>query len=193
MKFQINDKFEKFIPDSFKTDPFTYFESHGKAFRSGEKLIDETGVVQDDPGAVRAFPVWKDGDKSLHVVAKMVNKKKAKLLGYEDDLHEWKVLEKICEMGLPCAEPIGWVEQNEEYLILTEKIEGLHFERFKDLDQSIVSKFHEAMDELKKRFDDHGVERNWYLKDMVIQYDKDADSVTKIVPTDWERTKISSK
>lgn len=190
MKFQIIDKFEKFIPDNFKTDPFAYFESHGKAFRTGDKLVDETGVVQDDPGAVRAFPAWRHGNESLHVVAKIVNRKKAKQLGYDDDLHEWKVLVKICEMGLPCAQPVGWVEQNGEYLILTEKIEGLHFERFKDLDPDTISKFHEAMEEIKKRFEEHGVERNWYLKDMVVVYNKETGEVEKIVPTDWERTKI---
>jgi hypothetical protein len=134
MKIHILEKFKKFVPSKFEENPLKYYQEHGKPFRSGEILVDEAGVVRDDPTAVRFFQAWKsDSGDSIKVVAKKINLHKAKQAENDEPLWEWKILENVHQLGLPSAEPIGWVEQEGEYLILTEKIEGDHFEKFKDL------------------------------------------------------------
>lgn len=104
-------------------------------------------------------------------------------------------------MGLPAAKPIAKAEQSGTHIIVMERIPGLRWSEKGSLnlkekgysDEDIANLMNEAeqkMSELKARFDEAGVIRGWKLKDMVFEVDVENKTITSMVPTDWERTKI---
>ncbi len=56
--------------------------------------------------------------------------------------------------------------------------------------QQLMNSAEQKMNDLKIQFEQAGVMRGWKLKDMVFQIDIENKKIVRLVPTDWERTKI---
>ena len=204
-KVDVEFEFAAFVPQEFLNDPVGYFEREGKNIKTGEIKYDETGRVREDPTAVKDLPVWKDaGGTEIKTVGRRVNTAKGAVGESGDPFHEYKILERLAQMGLPAAKPIAKAEQANTHLIVMERIPGLRWSERDSLnlkekgysDEDIATLTTEAeqkMNELKTQFDESGVIRNWKLKDMVFEVDVENKKIISIVPTDWERTKIIEK
>jgi hypothetical protein len=204
-KVEVKPEFAIFVPPEFLDDPIGYFEREGKNIKTGEVKHDETGRIREDPTAVKDFPVWKsDEGAELHTVGKRVNTAKGAVGESGDPFHEYAILEKLFEMGLPAAKPVAKVEENGTHIIVMERIPGTRWSE-KDslgLDRegyspediaALMAEAESEMNKLKARFDEAGVVRSWKLKDMVFQIDVRGKKIISIVPTDWERTRIVEK
>lgn len=198
----IEDSFAAFIPEEFQQDPLQYFETQGINIKTGEKVIDETGRVREDPTAVKEFPTWVDcSGHELQVVGKRVNTQKGKIEELGNPFYEYDVMQIIQSIGLPCPQPIAKIEQNNNYLILTKKIKGIGWYEKQALelksrgytDQDIESLKTQAelmMIRLSQDFEEAGIYRGWKLKDMIFDIDIENKKIIGITPTDWERTSI---
>lgn len=201
-KIIIEAGYNNFVPNEFKCDPFGYFERNGQNIKSGEVKLDEMGVIKEDPTAVKKIPAWMDekGDK-LEIIGKKVNTEKGKVGESGDPFYEYKIIKIVNNIGLPAPKPVAQIEQNDAYLFLMEKIEGIGWNEssmaelvekgFSNEDiQILIQRGEEQMNELKKRFEEVGIIRSWKLKDMIFDIDFKNKKINKITPTDWERTKI---
>ena len=65
---------------------------------------------------------------------------------------------------------------------------GFSDPEIQDLKKEAEAKMHE----LAILFSEHGIERKWKLQDMIFEIDPTSKNISKITPTDWERTKIRS-
>jgi hypothetical protein len=199
---EIKPKFSSFVPKEFADDPVGYFEREGVNIKKGERKIDESGAVREDPTAVKDLPVWKNEQgEEIYAVGRRVNTLKGVVGESGDPFYEYKILEKLSQMGLSAAKPIGKIEQGGTHLIVMERIPGIRWSERDSLnlkekgysDEDIKNLMNEAetkMNEMKSLFEQSGVVRGWKLKDMVFQIDVENKKVISIVPTDWERTKI---
>ncbi len=204
-KVEIETGFAEFIPQEFLDDPAGYFEREGKNIKKGEIKYDESGAVLEDPTAVKDLPVWKNAEGAeIQTVGRRVNTAKGVVRESGDPFHEYKILERLAQIGLPAAKPIAKVEQAGTYIIVMERIPGLRWSEKDSLnlkekgysDEDIAALMAEAeqkMSELKAQFDEARVIRGWKLKDMVFEVDIENKKITSMVPTDWERTKIVEK
>ncbi len=202
---EVESEFVAFVPQEFFDDPAGYFEREGKNIKTGEIKYDETGRVREDPTAVKDLPVWKNAaGVEIQTVGRRVNTAKGAVGESGDPFHEYKILERLTQMGLPAAKPVAKAEQADTYIIVMERIPGLRWSEKDSLnlkekgysDEDIAALMTEAeqkMNELKVRFDEAGVVRDWKLKDMVFEVDVENKKITSMVPTDWERTKIVEK
>lgn len=202
---EVEPEFAAFVPQEFLDDPVGYFEREGKNIKTGETKYDEAGRVREDPTAVKDLPVWKNEDGTeLHTVGRRVNTDKGAVGESGDPFHEYKILERLAQIGLPAARPIAKAEQANTHIIVMERIPGLRWSERDSLnlkekgysDEDIAALMTEAeqkMNQLKTQFDEAGVIRGWKLKDMVFKVDVENKKITSIVPTDWERTKIVEK
>lgn len=59
--------------------------------------------------------------------------------------------------------------------------------------QSILEQASEQLRQLQQQFEAVGVQRKWELKDMVLDIDMEHKNLRKIVPTDWERTRLDEE
>jgi hypothetical protein len=204
VKIEVKQGFTDFVPQEFFDDPSSYFENNGINIKKGEKKTDETGRVREDPTAVKDLPNWKNKEgQELAVVGKRIDITKGKTGESGDPFYEYKILEKLAELELPAARPIAKVEQIDINIIVMERIPGIRWsERDSLINEKGFSKMEakdlmihaqQAMDDLKKRFDDAGIIRKWKLQDMVFQIDFDNKRVLSVIPTDWERTKIKEE
>jgi hypothetical protein len=199
-----NQYFDNFIPDSFREDPFAYFEKEGRKIKEGDIRLEEGGRVKEDPTAVVDFPTWvDDSGRQLELVAKRVNIEKAQISREDDPFYEYRVMEIVRYLNLPCPMPIVKVRRGSEYMIVMEKVKGFRLVG-KDLEelksrlhpeqiQELKSKAEEMMADLKKRFEDAGIIRSFKLTDMILEFDfSDANNpaIKSMTPVDWERTKI---
>lgn len=202
VRIQIEPGFDNFIPQEFKADPLGYFESWGKNIKTGDIKKDEDGRVREDPTAVKDLPVWTDDSgQELQVVAKRVNIEKGQVGKSRDPFYEYEILKKVQELNLPGARPIAKIEQAGQHLILMERLKGVRWSERKALKleekgytaadmENLRMQAEAAMQELQRQFDRAGIIRGWKLKDMVFDIDFDNKKINKIIPTDWERTKI---
>ncbi len=101
-KVDIESHFFDFVPQEFIDDPVEYFEREGRNIKTGEKKIDEQGVVREDPTAVKDLPAWKNhqGEEIL-TVGRRVNVSKGSVGESGDPFYEYTILEKLAQMGLP--------------------------------------------------------------------------------------------
>ncbi len=202
LKVEVEPQFAGFVPQEFLDDPAGYFEREGKNIKSGEIKYDEGGTVREDPTAVKDLPVWKNGEGAeIQTVGKRVNVGKGAVGESGDPFHEYKILERLAEMGLPAAKPIAKVEQGNTHIIVMERIPGLRWSEKDSLNlkengysderiRALMAEAEQKMNELKVLFDEAGVVRSWKLKDMVFQVDIKNGKIDSLVPTDWERTRI---
>lgn len=199
-----NKYFSNFIPDSFKEDPFSYFEKEGRKIKEGDVKFDESGEVKEDPTAVVDFPVWQDDSGNcLELVAKRVNIKKAQISREDDPFYEYRVMEIVRHLNLPCPTPILKVRKGSDCMIVMEKVKGFRLVG-KDLEElksrinpdkipKLKSKAEDMMADLKKRFEDAGIIRGFKLTDMILDFDfsdENNPTIKSMTPVDWERTKI---
>ncbi len=197
--------FSDFVPQEFKDDPVEYFEREGKNIKTGEIKYDDAGVVREDPTAVKDLPAWKNDDgKEVQTVGKRININKGEVGESGDPFHEYKILDRLNQMGLPSARPIAKAEKSGVHIIVMERIPGLRWSEKDSLNlkengysnEDIASLMAEAelrMNELKTQFDEAGIIRSWKLKDMVFEVDVENKKIASMVPTDWERTKVVEK
>mgnify|MGYP001559619488 FL=1 len=201
-KVEVETEFVNFVPQEFLDDPTGYFEREGKNIKTGEKKVDETGKVREDPTAVKDLSVWKNPEnQEILTVARRVNFTKGDVGKSGDHFYEYKILERLAQMGLPAAKPVAKAEQGGTHIIVMERIPGIRWSERDTLnlkekgysDEDVATLMNEAehkMNELKTQFEQVGVIRGWKLKDMVFQIDIENKRIVAIVPTDWERTKI---
>lgn len=204
-KVEVEPGFGEFVPKEFLDDPSGYFEREGKNIKTGEIKYDEAGAIREDPTAVKDLPVWSNAEGAeIETVGRRVNTKKGIVGESGDPFYEYKILEQLAQMGLPAAKPIAKAEQAGTHVIVMERIPGIRWSERDSLqlkgsgysDEDIAALMSEAehkMSELKTRFDEAGVIRNWKLKDMVFEVDVPNKKILSIVPTDWERTRIVEK
>ncbi|MFA6445952.1 MAG: hypothetical protein WCW14_01740 [Candidatus Paceibacterota bacterium] len=202
IKIEVEGEFDNYIPKDFIDDPVGYFERFGENIKKGNRKIDDKGVIRDDPTAVKDLPVWRNQEGlEKHVVGKLVNIDKGNIRKTGDPFYEYKVLQRLNQLRLPSAKIVARVEQDGMYLILMERIPGLRWHELKSLNLGDVGYSEEdinilkcsaekQMGELRERFEELGIVRNWELKDMVIEIDIPNKKIISIIPTDWERTKI---
>ena len=198
----VESDYDAFIPNEFRKNPFGYFESEGKNIKSGEIKIDEQGRVREDPTAVKEFPVWQNKEgKEIRVIGKRVNAEKGEVAKSKNPLHEYEIMKKVKKLGLPVANPIGYVKEKDKCLILTERIPGVLWRDKEALKlkergyteediENLKQQAQKKMEELAEEFTKKGVIRSWKLKDMVFDLDVENKQVKGVTPTDWERTKI---
>jgi len=204
-KIEIESGYEQFVPAEFRDDPIGYFEKEGRNVKSGEIKYDEAGKIREDPTAVKDLPPWFDQDSNrLDVVVRRVNVAKGEVGESGDPFYEYKILELARELGLPAARPVAKVESGGNHLIVMEKISGvrwsekdaLHLREKGYSDEDIEDLRRQAekqMAELQQWFNEAGILKDWKLKDMVFNIDVKGKKIRKIIPTDWERTKIDRK
>jgi hypothetical protein len=204
-KIEIESEFIAFVPQEFLNDPVGYFEREGTNIKTGEIKYDETGKVREDPTAVKDLPVWRNTEGAeIKTVGRRVNAAKGTVGESGDPFHEYKILERLAQMGLPAAKPIAKAEQSGTHIIVMERIPGLRWSEkdslnlkekgYSDEDiAALVTEAEQKMGELKAQFDDAGVIRGWKVKDMVFEVDVENKKIISMVPTDWERTKIVEK
>ncbi|TRZ77204.1 hypothetical protein D4R87_03205 [bacterium] len=194
--------YEDFIPEEFQQNPIKYFENIGKNIKPGETQRDETGRVKEDPTAVKKFPMWEDSQNNqLQVIGKKVNIEKSMISRSEYPFYEYGIMKIVNSIGLPTPKPVAKAESKEGYLIVMEKVKGINwFEKnelnlkskgYNDADiDNLKQQAEIKMGELKERFDEAGIIRKWKLSDMVFDIDFENKIIKKIIPVDWERTKI---
>ena len=202
---EVESGFADFVPQEFLNDPVGYFEREGKNIKTGEIKYDEAGRVREDPTTVKDLPVWRNAEGvEIQVVGRRVNTTKGVVGESGDPFHEYKILERLTQMGLPASRPIAKAEQSGTYVIVMERIPGIRWSERGNLnlkekgysEEDIINLMSEAeqkMNELKIKFDEEGVVRGWKLKDMVFEIDIENKKITSVIPTDWERTKIVEK
>jgi hypothetical protein len=204
-KVEIEPQFTAFVPQEFLDNPVGYFEREGKNIKNGEIKYDQDQIIREDPTAVKDLPVWKNIEGAeIQTVGRRVNTSKGVVGKSGDPFYEYRILERLTQMGLPAAKPIAKAEQAGTYIIVTERIPGLRWSERNNLNlkergysdediNSLMIKAEQKMNELKKLFDLAGVVRGWKLKDMVFEVDVENKKIISMVPTDWERTTIVEK
>ncbi len=198
-KIDIEHGYEDFVPEEFRQDPFTYFESE-----KGENLKPWT----EQAAKVKEFQWRNQNQETIQVVAKKVS---FKLHQLGDPLHEYKIMEILNQIGLPAAVPVASVEANGNFMIVTERIPGIIESDFEQLLPELRSRGYtqedikrlkrqveDKMKELKASFESAGIYKDyhkdhWKIKDMVIDLDIENKQIRGIVPTDWEKTQIDTE
>jgi len=198
--FEIETGYESYIPEDFRENPLTYFETHGKNIKQGEIEYHTDGTVSEDPTAVKDFPVWENGNGDrLFTVGKRVNLDKGMINKTKDPFYEYMIMKIVQQKNLPGAKPIVKISQGNSHLIIMERIPGLRWsyrhellkKGFTNEDVDRLHKKAEAMmSELQKRFEREGIMRDWKLSDMVFDIDIENKDLRSLTPVDWERTKI---
>ncbi|MFA6322868.1 MAG: hypothetical protein WCX71_05375 [Candidatus Buchananbacteria bacterium] len=207
-KLRIESQYDDFLPENFRNNPQKYIEEHGENIKSGEIKYHEDGSVREDPTASKFLPKWQNAQgKIIQSISKKVNLEKVKTkieaMGekFEDPLLEFKMMSLCQILGLPSAEPIGFVEQNNDLYTLMERVKGFAWtKRDKEVlgelaltaedQEPIQRQIEEQMIVLKEKFEEFGIYRKWKHKDMVFDLDVGNKKVTNIVPVDWERSHL---
>lgn len=199
---EIERGFTDFVPKEFLDNPVGYFERYGKNIKEGEVVVDKTGRVREDPTAVKDLPVWENSKgEQIVCVGKRVNILKGNVIKSGDPFYEYEILKILYEEGLPGARPIVKVKQGESHIIVMERIPGIRWTEkealilktrgYSDDDiQNLKNQAQQKMEEVQQQFEAAGIIRKWALKDMVFQIDIENKKIIRVMPTDWERTKI---
>ncbi|MDP3958037.1 MAG: hypothetical protein Q8Q36_01070 [bacterium] len=203
-KIEVEKEYESFVPKDFKENPIDYFEKHGSNIKSGKITYKDSGEIEEDPTAVKDFPVWKnDAGEELFAVGKKVNLSKSQIEKSNDPFYEYRVMRIAQEFNLPGARPIAKAEKDGTHLIVMEKIRGL---RWTDKDalfikekgytkedvERLTTEAEIMMENLRQKYESIGLHRTWKVKDMVFDLDIENKVLRSITPTDWERTTIDS-
>ncbi len=201
-KIEIEPDFTDFLPEEFKLNPVAYFEEKGVNIKSGEATYDEFGVINEDPEAVKDFPIWTNSTgETLSTVAKKVNTEKAQIKKTADPFYEYKVMEILQDLGLPAPKPIVKVEQSGTHMIVMERISGFRWvnndilflkeKGFSSEDLKIIeTEAEEMLLSLIKVYEESGIIRKWKLRDMIFDLDVENKKLNSLTPVDWERTKL---
>jgi len=201
-KIEVESGLDAFVPEEFRQNPVEYFESREQNIKSGEVKRDETGRVREDPTAVKELPIWTDqGGQELRTIGKRVNIEKGKVGESGDPFYEYKIMETVTSVGLPAPRPVAKVEQQGTHLIVMEKVQGVGWyekdalklkeKGYTDEDiENLKTQAETMMAGLRQQFEEAGIVRGWKLKDMIFDIDIENKRINKIVPVDWERTKI---
>lgn len=202
VSIEIESKFEGFVPEEFRRDPFGYVEREGRTIKVGDVLYKDDGAVREDPGAVKDLPIWTDGrEAELRLVAKTVNVDKAQVQKTQNPFYEFDVMRYVRGLGLPAAEPIAKIRQDDRSMILMERVAGyrligdiattLKDEGYtEDEIRALELRANSLMADLQRKFSEAGIERKWKLADMVVDIDLETRRIRSMVPVDWERTVI---
>lgn len=194
----ISSNYTEIIPKEFRDNPKSYFENYGVNIKSGEKIIDGQGKVREDPTAVKYFPNWQDNNRNVKsIVAKKVNTEKGKIRKSGDPFYEAKIMQYIKKQNiyhLQVSDVIAKVEQDGEYFIVMERITGRTWtEILSNYSESqilsITKQTKQIIEQLKQKYSNIGIVRNFDLKDMIFKIDEKGN-VSDIIPTDWEKTKL---
>jgi hypothetical protein len=166
-------------------------------------MYDEQGGIKEDPTATKDLPVWKNEEgEELYTVGKKVNTIKSQVGKSGDPFYEYSIIAIAREFDLPAPIPVAKVKRDNEHLIVMKKIDGIRWtdEGMKIINesdlteadkQSLLSQAQEMMIGLQQQYEQIGLKRNWKLKDMIFDVDIANRKVLKVIPTDWERTKIN--
>lgn len=191
-KIEIKTGYEDFVPTEFKEDPFDYFSQNGQNLKPWTDKI-----------KVKEF-IWTNQQKQqLAVVAKIISWKE-EIKNSNDPFYEYNLMEIIRNLHLPTANPLIKVEQNDKYLIVTERIPGINFAEIEQLVPQLKAQGYNETDiedlkkqiliyieNLKEKFEAAGIYKDpWKLKDMIFDIDIKNKKIKQVIPTDWERTKV---
>ena len=186
---RIREDYAKLLPPEFLHDPKTYLAEHGELLKSSKsegKYPDEEIILFKLIGGIE-------------IVAKKIELRKTK-----EARKEFSILISAKRAGLPTAEPIGFLSGKEEtdgsYLLM-KKIEGRPGRKFeKELRRSgkytkervdeimeVVAEKNKEMVELFRTT--LKIDKNWKIKDTIIEFDEETGEVGSIIPIDWERAK----
>ncbi len=211
-KIDIENGFEDFLPEEFKSDPFGYFDTRGVNIKPGESKFDEEGKIREDTAAVKYLPAWENPDGAkLETVAKRINLEKGRARKEGDPFYEYHIMEILTELGFPTIKPVAKIESDGKFMIVTERAKGLSIfdidkmipelkakgytdENLKELKDRAIRQ----MDELREVFEGAGIYKDnsedhkdhWKIQDMIFDIDFENKQILSIIPTDWEKTKI---
>jgi hypothetical protein len=197
---EVEQGYEAFVPDVFSREPVQYFESVGQNIMSDVGA----GVAKKDPTSVKVLPVWTDADgNELHTVAKRINPLLSCPGDQQNRFHEYEVMKIVNRAGLPAPKLIAKAEQDGFCLIVMEKIIGISWYDKQAFalkekgysDAEILELYHQAetvVDELKRRFEEAGIQREWKMKDMIFDIDIEQKHIRGMVPTDWSCVTIDA-
>jgi len=186
---RIRQDYAKYLPKEFLDNPKTFFTEHGELLKGsrGEGEYPDEEVI-----------LFKLVD-GTEIVAKKIELRKAK-----EARKEFSILISAKKAGLPTAEPVGFLSGKEEsdgsYLLM-KKIEGRSGRKFeKELRQSgkyteeriteimaVVAEKNREMAELFKTT--LKIDKNWKIKDTIIEFNEETGEVGSVIPIDWERAK----
>lgn len=197
-KAEFGEEYAPLVPLELRQDPLGYFERLGTPMKGGEKKYDKKGSLRDDPGAVRQLPDWKAKDRIVTPIAKRANRGKSMLKETGEPLYEYNLLSYIQSLGLPAPKPIGFFENEQDSIFLMEKVAGY---TKKELDVAVsewsvgdINQLKQdterAMTELENLFLVNGLQRSWKVNDMVFQIDVANRRLARLIPTDFERTRV---
>ncbi|MCR4275006.1 MAG: hypothetical protein NUW02_03100 [Candidatus Campbellbacteria bacterium] len=197
-KMEFGEKYASLVPLELRQDPLGYFERLGTPMKSGEKKYDKEGSLRDDPGAVRQLPDWEEGDRVVTPIAKWTNREKSMLKETGEPLYEYNLLSYIQSLGLPAPKPIGFFESEQNSIFLMEKVDGY---TKKELDVAVSGWSAEDIHQLKQDteremvdlqnlFLANGLQRSWKANDMIFQIDFVNRRLVRLIPTDFERTRV---
>ncbi len=201
-KIEIEPTLVDFLPEEFIADPLAYFNEKGVNIKSGKATYDASGVIDEDPNAVKDLPVWTNSaGQTLAAVAKRVNTEKAQIKKHADPFYEYKVMEILQKLGLPAPRPIAKIEQSGAYLIVMERVAGIRWvnndirflkeKGYSSADlANLEAEAGEMMLALSAKYEAAGIIRKWKLRDMVFDIDIDQKKLRSMTPVDWERTKL---
>lgn len=201
IEIQIEPGFESFFPKEFKRDPFGYFDQMGENIKPGNVRMDASGIIREDPTSVKVFPSWCSQDgREICVVGKRINPEKGKVGISGNPFYECEVLSYVRERGVPTSELIAKIQQEKKYLFLMKRVEGLSwYEALPILkergfsEEEIDSLREEAriqMNQLKEQCKSLGIQRGWKLQDMIFDVDFEGRKLKRLIPVDWERTRM---
>lgn len=195
----VHSRMLRFLPEDFFENPLAFIEHHGmKLKRTGDDLKDEHKVFELS---------FENRKEKFNVIAKFPDLSKNRVRNIQgrevvDPLLELKILNYLDRCGLPGAKPLGYVRLDNQFIILYQKLRGMHF--YDDLDRNgdlkkiwdkfgaknILGQIEEQMLSLKPRYENVGINRVSY-RPMTCLFRIGGDGVvSKVVPIDWEETSI---
>lgn len=186
---RIREDYAKLLPPEFLHDPKTYFIEHGELLKGsrGEGEYPDEEIV-----------LFRLND-GTEIVAKKIELRKAK-----EARKEFSILISAKKAGLPTAEPVGFLSGKEEIdgsYLLMKKIEGRSGRKFeKELRQSgkyTEEKISEIMEVVAEKNREMAelfrttlkIDKNWKIKDTIIEFNEETGEVGSVIPIDWERAK----
>jgi len=171
--YPLNDKFIK--------EPIAYFKKYGENIKAGTTIYDENGKIKDDPNAVKNI-------KTLNIVGKHININKGQVLKSGYIFYEAIIISYAQACGLHGPNLIGIARNYDYNLFFTEKINGI---RGNNLEEQLLPTAMRLCEELRIQYEKKGLIRKFKMKDMI--FDIQNNQIIKIIPTDFERTKLDEQ
>lgn len=174
------------LPEEFLRNPKQYLIEHGNILKSSspeDKYPDEE-IISVDLGYKK-------------IIAKKVEGKKARVAK-----KELAILVAAENKGLPTAKPFGYLNDKESgnYLLM-ETIPGISLNKFLEYlkssgqyDQTQIGIYFSAINrEIENIANDFrtklNIDKKWYIKDFMIDFDEEKKVIRSITAIDWERAK----